>query len=153
MRFVIRFMALICLTLITAQVSSAANHPRKIDEYGAIPCDDEMARLDNFANELQSYAEAQAIVIIYGGRHDTRRDEVRARTAYIRHYLAANRGIDRGRIKVFNGGFRESFTTELYLIPAGADATPLVLPTVRGKDVRFKRGKVGNRIRACSGIG
>jgi hypothetical protein len=124
-----------------------------VDEYGAINCEDEMARLDNFAIELQNDASAQAVVIVYGGRRGTRRDEVQARMAYTKHYLAVSRGIDRGRIRVFNGGFREHLTTELYIIPAGADATLLVNPTESGKDVRFKRGKVGNRVRACSGIG
>jgi hypothetical protein len=153
MRAPVRLPALICVVLITARSPFAANNPRKIDEYGAITCEDEMARLDNYAVELQSGVSTRAVVIVYGGRRGTRRDEVRARMAYARHYLAVNRGIDRGRIKVFNGGFREHLTTELYIIPAGADATPLISPTASGKDVRFKRGKVGDRIRACSGIG
>lgn len=112
-----------------------------------------MARLDNYAVELQNDASAQAVVIVYGGRHGTRRDEVQARMAYAKHYLVVYRGINRAHIKVFNGGFRESLTTELYLIPAGADAKLLISPTVSGKGVRFKRGKVSSRIRACSGIG
>jgi len=153
MRFSLGLLALIGLTLATAQDCFAADTPRKIDEYGAVNCEDEMARLDNYAVELQSDASAQAVAIVYGGRRGTRRDEVRSRMAYVRHYLAVNRGIDRGRIKVFNGGFRESLATELYIIPAGADAKLLIRPTAAGKDVRFERGKVGNRIRACSGIG
>jgi hypothetical protein len=137
--------------LVTAR--GAADNPRKVDEYGAINCEDEMARLDNYAIELQNAPAARAIVILYGGRRDTRRDEVQARMAYIRYYLSANRGLDKGRIEVFNGGFRERLTTELYLIPAGADAKLLINPTVSQKDVRYRRGKVGNRIRACNGIG
>jgi hypothetical protein len=69
-----------------AQSSFAANTPRKVDEYGAINCEDEMARLDNYAIELQNDPSAQAVVIVYGGRRGTRRDEVRARMAYVRHY-------------------------------------------------------------------
>ena len=112
-----------------------------------------MARLDNYAIELQNAESAQAVVIIYGGRRGTRHDEVRARIAYVKYYLAVNRGIDRGRINAFNGGFREILTTELYIIPAGADAKLIISPTMTEKDVRFKRGKVGSRIQACSGIG
>ena len=112
-----------------------------------------MARLDNYAIELQNDPSAQAVVIVYGGRRGTRRDEVWARMAYVRHYLAVNRAIGRGRITVFNGGFRESFATELYILPAGAYAKDLISPTVMSKDVRFRRGKVGNRIRACGMIG
>lgn len=153
MRLSIRLLTLIGLAFIAAQSSFAVNTPKKIDEYGAINCEDEMARLDNYAIELQNYASGQAVVIVYGGRRGTRRDEVRARMAYVRHYLAVNRGIDRGRINIFSGGFRESLTTELYIIPTGADAKLLINPTVRAEDVRFRRGRAGNRIRACSGIG
>lgn len=153
MRITLRVLALISLTSVVAQSSFAANNPRKVDEYGAISCDDEMARLDNYAMELQNARSARAAVIVYGGRRGTRRDEVRARMAYVKHYLAVYRGIDRGFIQVFSGGFREHLATELYLIPAGADATPLIYPTVSPRDVRFKRGRVGSRIRACCCIG
>jgi hypothetical protein len=135
------------------QSSFAAHTPRKVDEYGAINCEYEMARLDNYAIELQNDPSAQAVVIVYGGRRGTRRDEARARMAYAKYYLAVFRGIDRVRILVFNGGFRESFTTELWVLPVGADAKLFIHPTVSAKDVRFKKGKVGSRIRACCCIG
>jgi hypothetical protein len=153
MRFTLRVLALLSLTLMAIQSSFAANTPRKVDEYGAINCEDEMARLDNYAIELHNDPSAQAVVIVYGGRRGTRRDEVGARMAYVKHYLAVRRGIGRGHILVFNGGFREGLTTELYVIPGGAEARFLISPTVSPKDVRFKRGKVGSRIRACNGIG
>jgi hypothetical protein len=155
MRHAVRALALVGLTLTLAQSSFAANYTRKFDEYGAINCEDEMARLDNYAIELQNVPTARAVVIVYGGRRGTRRDEVRARMAYAKYYLTAFRAIDRGRILVFNGGFRESLTTELYVVPAGADAGHSIAPTptVRPKEVRYKRGRVGSRIRACGGIG
>ena len=153
MQIASKLLTILCLTLMISEDSSAARTPRKVDEYGAINCEDEMARLDNYAIELQSVPTAQAIVIVYGGRRGTKRDEVRARMAYIKHYLSVSRRIASGRIKVLNGGFRESLTTQLYLIPADADAKLLVSPTVTSRDVRFKRGKVGSRIRACSEIG
>jgi hypothetical protein len=153
MRVALKALALICLTLMPVRGASPTDNSRRIDEYGAITCEDEMARLDNFAIEVRSYAEGHAVVIVYGGRRDTKRDEMQARMAYVRHYLTTDRGIDRERVEVFNGGFREHFTVELYVIPTGADAKPLIMPTVPGKDVRFKRGKTGSRIRACSGIG
>jgi hypothetical protein len=153
MRITVRVLALISLTLMTAQSSFAANTPRRVDEYGAINCEDEMARLDNYAIEVQNAPSARAVVIVYGGRRGTRRDEVRARMAYVKHYLAVYRGIDRRLIQVFSGGFRESLATELYIIPAGAGAKLLINPTVSPKDVIFERGKVGSRIRACCCIG
>lgn len=148
-----RLLALICLTLITAHGQTAANSSRKFDEYGAIHCEDEWARLDNYNTEVQTAKTAQAVVIVYGGRRGTMRDEVQARMSFIKHYLTVRRSIERRRIVILNGGFRESFTTELWLTPRGADAKLLISPTVTGKDVRFKRGKVGSRIHNCSFIG
>jgi len=153
MRVALQPLTFMCLVLITAHGSPPPDTPRRIDEYGALSCEDEMARLDNFALDVQRYAEGHGIVIVYSGRRDTKRGEVQARMAYVRHYLAVNRGIDRRRIEVFDGGFRERLLIELYIIPAGADAQPLIMPTVPGKDVRFKRGKAGSRVRACGGIG
>ena len=37
-------------------------------------------------------------------------------------YLVNNRGIDRGRITVVDGGCRESLTVELWICPTGAGA-------------------------------
>jgi hypothetical protein len=127
--------------------------PRKFDEYGALNCEDEMARLDNLASELQNDATVKALVVVYGGRRGTRRDEVRERLAFIRHYLTVKRSIRAERVMTFDGGFLESLRTDLWIIPAFADEKYLIQPTVQGKDVKFKRGKFGSRIRRCGGIG
>jgi hypothetical protein len=42
--------------------------PTKIDEFGAIKAEDEMARLDNFTNELQNRPVDTAYVLVYAGR-------------------------------------------------------------------------------------
>ena len=44
-----------------------AQGPRKIDEYGNIRFNDEKARLDNFAIELQNDPTAQGYLVCYGG--------------------------------------------------------------------------------------
>lgn len=142
---------LICLTLITSH--GLTDSFPKFDEYGAINCEEEWARLDNFTTQLQTTETARAVVIVYGGRRGTRRDEVQARISFIKHYLTVRRSIERRRIVIYNGGFRETFTTELWIIPGGVETKLLVNPTVIGKDVKFKRGRVGNRIRNCSFIG
>ena len=43
-------------------------HPRKFDEFGDINCEDEMARLDNFAIQLQNEPCTKGVIIFYGGR-------------------------------------------------------------------------------------
>ena len=150
---VTRPLALICLTLITAHGQMAPGTLSRFDEYGAVNCEEEWARLDNYTNELLKTKTTKAVVIVYGGRRDTRRDEVQSRISFIKHYLTASRGIERWRLAIYNGGFRENFTTVLWVLPGGLDAKLLISPTVIGKDVKFKRGSVGNRVRNCSGIG
>src|SRR5436190_181775 len=60
--------------------------PRKFEEFGNIHCEDELARLDSFAIELQNHPNLVGYVIIYGGRSG-RRNEAKARAARIYYYL------------------------------------------------------------------
>lgn len=143
--FLISSLILICL-------SGAIAEPRKIDSFSALNCEDEMARLDNFAIEIQNSSEAQAYVIVYGGRRDTRRNEVRARLSRIRYYLINNRMIASDRIILVNGGYRERFTIELWLRPRG-EVAPVATPTVHPRDVRFKRVRVQKWEYDCSELG
>lgn len=149
-------LSILCaLWLITAQsISLAAQEgARKVDEYGAVQCEDEMARLDNYLNEFQNSPEARIAVIVYGGRRDTRRNEVRARMARIKYYLTVARGTDARRMVILDGGFRKNFTVELWLIPASSDASSLPAPTVRPQDVRYKKGRVAKWEYDCSVLG
>ena len=47
---------------------------------------------------------------------------------------------DLGRIVWVNGGYRENLTTEFWIVPNNADA-PKPTPTVKEKEIKFKRGK------------
>jgi hypothetical protein len=60
--------------------SSISEQTRRLDEFGNITCEDELARLDNFTNELLSDADARGYLIVYGGRRG-RRNEAQARAA------------------------------------------------------------------------
>ena len=128
------------LLLVSTSISFAAVESRKTDSFGAINCEDEMARLDNFAIELQNAPDAQGYILLYGGRRDTKRDEIQIRGARMKSYLVTRR-IDSGRIQLLDGGHQENFTIELWLVPRGASA-PAATPTVDERDVRFKRGRM-----------
>lgn len=128
------------LLLVSTSVSFAADS-RKIDSFGAIDCEDEMARLDNFAIELQNAPDAQGYIFVYGGRRDTKRDEVQIRGSRMKRYLVENRGVSAHRVRLLNGGYRENFTVELWLVPRD-DSAPTATPTVKKRDVRFKRGRM-----------
>jgi hypothetical protein len=108
--------------------------PRKIDEYGNIRFNDEKARLDNFAIELQNDPTAQGYIIAYGGRTG-RTGEAQRRADRAKDYLVNTRGISADRIVTVDGGFREDLTVELWIVPQGATA-PTASPTVDPSEVR-----------------
>lgn len=109
--------------------------PYKFDEYGNIAFNDEKARLDNFAIELQNNPDAQGYIIAYGGRRG-RAGEAMARADRAKNYLVNTRGVDPGRIVTVDGGYREDLTVELWIVPSGAD-TPEATPTVDASEVQI----------------
>ncbi len=111
-----------------------ANPARRFDEFPSIAFDDDKARLDNLAIELQNNPGATAYLIVYGGRTSSvsRADQLGERA---RAYLMQKRGIDANRVVIVNGGYRETNAFELWLVPQGA-APPQATPTVRPGDVR-----------------
>jgi hypothetical protein len=125
----------------TAQASTLVRPPerrerpsRQFDVCCSCSFDDQKARLDNLAVELQADPTAMTYVIAYGGR-TSRIGQADLLGARARDYLAANRGIDQSRITVINGGFREEDCVELWIIPSGA-TPPQPTPTVQAGDVR-----------------
>lgn len=140
----------IATTTVLSRTTFGVSH-FKFDEYGDICSGDEKARLDNLAVELQNNPEYQVYVIFYGGRcysscgydyplhrpRHPRKGEAEARAARIKPYLVNTRGLDPERVFVINGGHRESWTAELWIIPKGAQA-PAPTPTVQPKDIKYR---------------
>ena len=110
---------------------------RKFDEYGDIAFNDEKARLDNFAIELQNSPGSTGYIIAYGGRKPRRANEAQARADRAKDYLVNTRQIDSGRIVTVDGGYREDLTVELWICPTGAQ-TPAATPTVDASEVMMK---------------
>jgi hypothetical protein len=108
--------------------------PRKIDEYGNIRFNDEKARLDNLAVELQNDPTAQAYIICYGGKVG-RAGEAQARCDRAKNDLVTRRNIAAERIVTVDGGFKETLTVELWVVPQGA-TPPTASPTVDPSEVR-----------------
>lgn len=142
-------------TLIGAQEPVTLDQARKFDEFGDICCDAERARLENYLNELQKDPTAQGYIVYYGGlfydscwyggkRHGKRRPrrgEAKARVDRIVPYLTDQRGLDPWRVVLVEGGYRESWTAELWIVPAGGKE-PVATPTVQEKDIRYRKGRV-----------
>jgi hypothetical protein len=102
----------------TTSIRTPPREPVKFDEYGNIRFNDEKARLDNFAIQLQNDPSSTATIIVFGscaGEGQQRGDRAK-------DYLVNTRGIEAGRITVIDGGCRSDLTVQLWIVPSGAAA-------------------------------
>jgi hypothetical protein len=95
------------------------NKPRKFDEYYDIARNDEKARLDNYAIQLQSEPGSQGYIIVYPSRR-AKPNDAQARAQRISDYLVNSRGIDSHRVVITMGPQREDWLFELWVVPEGA---------------------------------
>ncbi len=110
------------------------NPAREFDVCCNCTFDDQKARLDNLAVELQNDPSTTTYIIAYAGR-TSRIGEGDRLAARARDYLINQRGIDPSRIITRNGGFREEDCVDLWVVPSGAEP-PQARPTVRAGDAR-----------------
>ena len=93
---------------------------RKYDEFGYLDTDSESARLDAFAEELMKNPTSQGYILGYDESHIPFGKFLR-RIYGDKNYLVESRGlVEPNRIVVALGGYRETFTTELWIVPKGA---------------------------------
>lgn len=92
---------------------------RKFDEFPDIQRNDEKARLDNFAIELQNDPTATGYVIVYPGK-TSKRGDVQHHSSRIIEYLVHSRGLDERRIVTLVGTTRDQLLVQLWVSPAGA---------------------------------
>ena len=117
-----------------AQVPCSGPHYRKFDEYGNIGFEDEKARLDNVAIELQSAPYLRLGILAYGGRR-SRPDEALKRAERAKRYLIGVRNINPWQVVTASCGYREELTVEL--VPHGIGAWRLYAsPTVDPSEIR-----------------
>ena len=107
---------------------------KPFDQFPSVAFDDDKARFDNLAIELQNAPDSQAYIIIYAGRTSRvgQADALGKRTL---DYLTNQRGVDARRITIVNGGYRESDFIEIWVCPPGAK-NPEATPTVQPGDVK-----------------
>src|ERR1043166_8822831 len=120
----------------TAQAATGVNRlpeltpPKRFDEFPSIAFDDDKARLDQMAIELQNSPGSTGYIIAYAGRRSRPGEADRMGKRAI-DYLTATRGISRNRLVFINGGSRETNAFELWLVPQGAEPprpTPTAAP-------------------------
>src|SRR5215213_10752890 len=111
--------------------------PKRFDEFPSIAHDDDKARFDNLAIELQNNPGATGYVIAYAGRNSRAGEADRMGRRAI-EYLTGMRGLSADRVRFINGGYRDSNSFELWLVPQGAEA-PRPTPTVSPDERRTRR--------------
>jgi hypothetical protein len=113
---------------------SESRTPQKVGSYNdkIQSSEAEQWHLEDFREKLLKEPNKKAYIIAYGGREDNpgkaRRYAFRAK-----NWLVESRGIDPKRIVVTDGGRREEFIVELWLVPNGAQP-PTPAPTVNQPD-------------------
>jgi hypothetical protein len=115
------------------QVPPRESPAKQFDVCCSCAYDDQKARLDNLAVQLQNDPSASAYIIAYAGRN-SRRGEANRLLTRARDYLVTQRGMNSTQITVLNGGFREEDCVELWIVPSGA-TPPQPTPTVQAGDV------------------
>jgi hypothetical protein len=144
---------LMLLVFIANAAGSLGFEPtRPFDDFGDIKCEDEMARLDNFAVQLQSDPAAKGLIVIYGGRRFRGRlpmqGEADARAARLKAYLVERRGIPRDQVMVVNWGYTEDWHVQLWMVPHGA-TIPDRERTIPINEIKFRKGKSNPRDFRC----
>jgi len=100
----------------TTSVKPAPTPATKFDEYGNIKFNDEKARLDNYAINLQNTPGSTGTIIVYGSCEG----EAQARGDRAKDYLVNTRGIEAGRITVVDAGCNPELKVQLWTVPTGA---------------------------------
>lgn len=114
-------------------------------------CEDIKLRLDYVALSLQNNGTNKLNIIFYEGKfYDSfRKDkkkflpklgEAEARVNEMIDYLVNQRGINPSLITKTNGGFRENFNAEFWVI-SNTSKPPELSPTVNPKEIKFRKGK------------
>ena len=116
------------------------------DSYGDINFEDEKARLDNIAVQLDNQTLSSAYILMSAGQV-TFRNEAEERLNRAKSYLVDVRGRDRNRIVTVDCGFTQELRTQLWVVPLGAappfcrDFTNILPSEVRFTKQRRKTSK------------
>lgn len=113
------------------------------DSYGRIPFVDAEVRLDNFAARLRHLNESKSnyrgFIIVYAGR-SAHAGEARNTAECSKAHLVSRQKFD-PELVAADGGYRDDFTVELYIMPNDA-YPPMLKPTVSPKKVEILPGAV-----------
>ena len=111
--------------------------PELLTTYGDIPFAREKPHLDQLAGRLLMHPGHQPVIIAYAGRR-AYPGEALKRAEQAKKYLISRWKIEPSRIIIVDGGYRETRSIDLWLLPPGANE-PLPSPTLDPKQVQIVR--------------
>lgn len=116
---------LFCIASPTVQLVSAQVFPpaQKFDEFGDILFSDLMARLDNYAVQLQQLPVTKGFIIVYRTRRDLP-GLSHSLALRMKNYLTGSRGLAEDRVVIVDGGEAECLTQELWIVLPGSAPPP-----------------------------
>lgn len=110
---------------VPTDVTPPLTPPEKVgcDQFEARSADDDKARFDNCAIQVQNIPDAQLYIVIYPGtdRASVTRNSYDKLSKRTLDYLVKNRGVDPRRIQIFKGSPRTKTSYEIWIVPPGAE--------------------------------
>ena len=113
-------LSVIGIEVVSAQTVQGA---QKFDEFGDILLSDKLARLDNYAVQLQQQPTTKGFIIVYRTRRDLP-GLSHSLALNIKGYLVGSRGLPKDRIVIVDGGVGMCLTQELWIVPPGSAPPP-----------------------------
>ena len=143
-----------CLVIVSSSFSQEA---RKIAELGYEQCSYFNALVDSMYEDYKRVPDSRLYVIYYEQKGylvytnnsprkkktvwvNPRKGDALSKAKEIEIYLKSIHNLPDNQINYIDGGFRERFTLEVYLLLNGA-VPPKPTPTISEKDIVFRKGK------------
>ncbi|HUR99621.1 MAG TPA: hypothetical protein VMZ26_16265 [Pyrinomonadaceae bacterium] len=130
----------------------------KVDEYGNVPCDDYLGRMDGLFAESERNPTAKVYILLYEGKvptynYRTKRIELKrpivglaeARIRSIKRY-ADHRRFPKERLAFIKAGFRKEAALEAWIVPPGAKPPT---PSETVPKMRYRPGKAAGYCVGC----
>lgn len=148
----------ICFTIVIFSLSIFSQEAKLLEKFDiGATCEGIKKRLDNFAAELKKQPEAKGFIVFYGGRYYPilksnnklknslpRANEAKSRTMQFESYLLTAKAIPTARLYLVDGGFREDYEVELWIVSPKAKL-PEPKPSIKTEDIKIRKGKISKK--------
>ena len=138
-------------------LARAQTKPLLFEKFERIANGDAKARMDNFLQELNDNPGAMAYIIVYSGKTEYQSYLNLKTNKYDVECVLPQKGEVLRRINLYKThliktrGFKDQTTTEFWMV-LGKEELPKPVPTVKAKDVKFRKGYIAkkrDRLKDC----